>query len=456
MLKLLVEKEIKNNLLSLRFLMALTALLIIMLGSLYIRIDDYYQSQLDYQANVDGAREEQRDSWWWRFQWAGVFVERPVQPLSVLVTGVERNPDARARVFEKNRPLIRPIGSIDRNPLVALTCPVDLLFITGIVMSLLVLVLSFDAISGEQEQGTLKLLLSFPIPRSTLLFAKWLGGLISLSLPFVISCLGAAVWILLSSRIRFSADDWLAFGLMGAASLLYIAWMFSAALMVSCWFRTSAGAMCMLLFIWVLIVLVLPNVSPYLAGLFVRVESVQSIQFKSMKIAKESQTLEQNKLMELEQKYKVDRWWQGEASWYEGLDFIAVNQEKQRQAIRILVDGREAKKTEQTMLAQAIGRLSPFALYADIVSTLAWTGPDFGRNLIFQMREYEDRLAALTKVGLKEDLAFGPERIPYFHSALPPVARRFTMALFDWLLLGAGTVVFFLGAYVSFIRKDLL
>ena len=455
MLWTLIQKEIKNNLLSLRFVLATIGVLVIVLGSLYIRIDDYVQSVLDYRANTDGAREALRQSWWWDVQWDGVFVERPVQPLSVLVTGVERNPDARARVFEKARPLIRPVGSIDRNPLTTLSCPVDIMFITGIVMSLLVLVLSFDAISGEREQGTLKLLLSFPVPRSTVLFGKWLGGLITLSIPFILSALCAAIWILFSSKVKFSGEEWLAFLFIGIASLLYIAWMFSASLLVSCWFRSSASSMCMLLFLWVLLVLIAPNISPYLAANLVPIESAQSVQFKGLKIAKDMQEEEDKGLKAIEEKYHTPRWWRHPKGWLEGVDLVSSTYDRQRQATRAIVNGREAKMQEQIAMAQAIGRLSPFASYANIVTTLAWTGPDFGRHLLTATREYEDRLGPIVTQGMKEGLPFGPERIPFFRYQAPPVSRRFMMALMDWILLATGTVVFFLGAYVSFVKREI-
>ena len=58
MLWTLVQKEIKNNLLSLRFVLATIVEQVIVLGSLYIRLDDYLQSALDYRANVDGAMDQ--------------------------------------------------------------------------------------------------------------------------------------------------------------------------------------------------------------------------------------------------------------------------------------------------------------------------------------------------------------------------------------------------------------
>ncbi|HML83996.1 MAG TPA: ABC transporter permease subunit, partial [Bacteroidales bacterium] len=50
-----------------------------------------------------------------------------------------------------------------------LISPFDLITITGILLSLLAILFSYDSISGEREDGTLKLLLSNHLPRPLLL-----------------------------------------------------------------------------------------------------------------------------------------------------------------------------------------------------------------------------------------------------------------------------------------------
>jgi len=458
MLWLLTKKELKNNLLSLRFILALAVVLIIMLGSLHIRIGDYEHSVLDYQANKTGERQRFRHEhmWWWGFQREGMFLERPVQPLSVLVTGVERNADSRTRIFEMQRPLVRSVGSIDRNPLLAIASPVDLMFITGIVMSLLVLVLSFDSISGEREDGTLKLLLSFPVPRATLILAKWVGGMLTLFIPFVVSYLCVAIWILLSRKIEFARQDWTAFCLIGVASLLYIGWMFSASLMVSTWFRHAATSMCALIFVWVAIVLVLPNMSPYIASSIVSVDSVQSVGFKSMKVSKEMIADLMKEYERIKKENKSRGWWQTDEGWQEGLRLTSEMHDKLRRATQTIADAREAGVSKQTDLARTIGRISPFMSYSRIVTTLAWTGPEFGRHLLVLMRGQEDLLRHITTEAMAQDLPFGPERIPYFTYNPPPVGRRFVMTLMDWIVLITGAAVFFLAAYVSFVKREIV
>jgi len=137
------------------------------------------------------------------------------------------------------------------------------------------------------------------------------------------------------------------------------------------------------------------------------------------------------------------------------VDLITTMHGRQLQATRAIVDGREAKVREQMAMAYAIGRISPFTSYSRIVTALAWTGPEFEAHLLGAMREYEDRLLSITRQGMKEEQTYGVERIPYFQYSPPPVARRFMMAFMDWVLLASGTVVFFLGAYVSFVKREI-
>jgi ABC-type transport system involved in multi-copper enzyme maturation permease subunit len=421
-----------------------------------VRINDYVQSTLDVRANETAERQAHRDSHFWRFQWNGMNLERPVLPLSILVTGTERNPDPRFRVFQKSKPIIRASGSIDRNPLITLSSPLDIMFITGIVMSLLVLVLSFDAVAGERQDGTLKLLLSFPVPRSSFIFAKWVGGLLTLSLPFVIGYLCMAIWIVLSGKVIFTSAEWIAFVMIGVASLLYIAWMFSAALLVSCWCRHAATAMCMLLLVWVVLVLIIPNISPYFAALFKQTDSIQSVQFKSMKTVKDIQKEERKQFDELCEKYNTRRWWRHDRGWPEGVKIASDGHDRLRQATRTIVDGRDTQLIEQTDLARAISRISPFAAYADIVTHLAWTGPNYERHLRRHLREYEDQLRRITTDSLIDGTPFTPEHLPHFRYRPPSMSHRFMASLMDWIILLSGTVIFFLAAYVSFVTREII
>ena len=89
---------------------------------------------------------------------------------------------------------------------------VDWAFIIGYVLSLLALLFTFDAMSGERERGTLRLMLANSIPRHTVLIGKFLGALISLCIPTVLGILINLLVISTSNAVHFSSGGMGTFG----------------------------------------------------------------------------------------------------------------------------------------------------------------------------------------------------------------------------------------------------
>ena len=73
---------------------------------------------------------------------------------------------------------------------------IDLVFIFQFVLSLLALLFAYDTIAGEREAGTLRLTMSHPIRRGSILGAKYLGAMICLILPLIISFAIALIWMM--------------------------------------------------------------------------------------------------------------------------------------------------------------------------------------------------------------------------------------------------------------------
>ena len=67
-----------------------------------------------------------------------------------------------------------PLGL--NNPYLHLFSQIDLVFIFQVVLSLLSLLFAYDAIAGDWETGTLRLVLSHPIGRGKVLLAKYIAG----------------------------------------------------------------------------------------------------------------------------------------------------------------------------------------------------------------------------------------------------------------------------------------
>ncbi len=85
---------------------------------------------------------------------------------------------------------------------------VDWAFIIGYVLSLIAILFTFDAVSGERELGTLRLMLANPIPRHTVLIGKFFGALISIGIPLALAVLMNLLLISTSSAVQISLDAW--------------------------------------------------------------------------------------------------------------------------------------------------------------------------------------------------------------------------------------------------------
>ena len=141
----------------------------------------------------------------------------------------------------------------------------------------LVLLLAYDAISGEKEDKTLGLMLSNNIPRHQVLFGKFIGGMITISVPIAIGFLVGGLILTISPMIRLSSSDWIRIGLMFFASLIMVGVLFSLGLFISAMTRRASDSLMILLFMWVLFVLVIPNVSTYLSDQMKPIESREKI-----------------------------------------------------------------------------------------------------------------------------------------------------------------------------------
>ena len=75
------------------------------------------------------------------------------------------------------------------NPFLSLFTSIDIALVFQGVLSLLALVFAYDALAGERERGTLRLVLTHPIRRGYILFAKYISAMLCLLVPLLISLL---------------------------------------------------------------------------------------------------------------------------------------------------------------------------------------------------------------------------------------------------------------------------
>ena len=120
------------------------------------------------------------------------------------------------------------------------------------LLPLIALMLSFDALVGEFERGTMLLLLTYPISRWQVIMGKFFGHTLILATAIVIGYGGAAVVTALTTETGF--EGWAAYLTMMASSLLLGAVFIALGYLVSVLVRersTAAGAAVVL---WLLFV----------------------------------------------------------------------------------------------------------------------------------------------------------------------------------------------------------
>ena len=136
---------------------------------------------------------------------------------------------------------------------------VDWGFVIGYVLSLIAILFTFDAISGERERGTLRLTLANAVPRHTVLIGKFLGALLSISAPFVLAVLMNLLVISTSSDVQLSAEAWNRLGIIFLIAMLYLCLFLALGLLVSSRVQQSAASLVILLLTWVTFVVFMPS-----------------------------------------------------------------------------------------------------------------------------------------------------------------------------------------------------
>ena len=145
---------------------------------------------------------------------------------------------------------------------------IDWTFIIGYILSLIALIFTFDAISGEREHGTLRLMLANAIPRHTVLIGKFLGALVSVSIPFLLAMLVNLLMISSASKVHLNTEAWGRLGIILFIALMYTCLFLALGLLVSARVQRSAVSLVILLLTWVTFVAFMPSTLAALASGF--------------------------------------------------------------------------------------------------------------------------------------------------------------------------------------------
>jgi ABC-type transport system involved in multi-copper enzyme maturation permease subunit len=470
---MIIKKELSANLISFRFILIFLLCCTLILVSAYTMREKYEERVKEYSAAVTIHKQELAEASGTeglnQAAISGYKLDKPPTPLSVVVEGMEGAAGNYSTVNTLSTPTLE--GGSGSDPMFAYFGTLDMMYIVRVVLSLVAILLTYDAISGEREQGTLKLALSNSVPRSSVLLAKCIGGYVTLLLPFFVPLLIGLLILITSGSIGFNSQEWIRLGLILLVSLLYIGVFLMLGVMVSSRTGRSTTALMMLLFIWVVIVLAVPKVSMLVAGRIHDVPSIQEVQADKdaamTQISKEAQDEIQkyfeehrNEMGQPETRARVLE----EISKMREDTFTEISRKKGQ------IDAEyEQKKAAQFQLASRISRISPASVYTYAATDLARTGFDRQERFLKAARIYQVGFVQhfnevlremMTKVGQSGDNAnineikFDLSKLPEIKFREATLSESWNSVAFDFLILFLILACFFMIAYVGFVRSD--
>ena len=335
---------------------------------------------------------------------------------------------------------------------------IDWTFIIGYILSLVALIFTFDAISGEREHGTLRLMLANSIPRHTVLIGKFLGALISTTIPFMLAMLVNLLILSTASAVHLNIQAWGRLGIIFCIALLYTCLFLALGLLVSARVQQSAVSLLILLLTWVTFVVFMPSTLASLASGF-------------------SSSMSRD---EYEERYgqsdaKLRRTWQ--RSWYwadqseldeRTLRKIGEWHTKTVASDERLQGGFLTFKIDQVQRARVITSISPAVLLQHLLESFAGTGLDRHQQFIEHVqryaREYREFVVDMDRgdpeslhiIGVREGMSqkpIDPEAVPKFEDTLN-IAKDFNTVATELLLLTLFVIVLLAGAYLAFVRVE--
>ncbi|OGF96961.1 MAG: hypothetical protein A2Z06_03765, partial [Candidatus Glassbacteria bacterium RBG_16_58_8] len=228
-------------------------------------------------------------------------------------------------------------------------------FIVRVILSFVAIALTYDAVSGERERGTLRLIMANPVPRDKFLTGKLLAGLIALCIPLLLGALISVAILTLFGGIRLTGGDLIRLLIHLLTSAAYLSLFVLLGLIVSILARRSASSLVLLLLIWVCLVVAIPGTARPLATIAREIPSRQEFDdevsqiFNDVLKEYEGQDVSHAPLNVA----PID---ESEYRWAEMMDKVDEREQE-------IVDHYWMMKMEQAVFARKIAMISPAGLY---------------------------------------------------------------------------------------------
>jgi len=233
---------------------------------------------------------------------------------------------------------------------------------------------------------------------------------------------------------------------------LYIAVFFNLSLFISTTTHNSATALLVCLLAWVIFILAIPNLAPVTAKILKPTPALQVIAAEKRAVSEEI-------------RLRIARLTQtsGELFYGDKIKRETEKLEREEQLRHRQWDNLYKNACrDQLDLAQTLGRVSPSACWIYAASSLANTGPKTYQRLQQSAQRFSQAFADFVRdffrtgrePGADDWPRIRAEELPSLKLSLPTATVAINDSLNDVLLLAILNVVFFMLAFVFFLRYD--
>lgn len=487
MLKILIEKELKAILLSPKFIATFGICSVLILLSVMLGIREFNTASKQYTAALNLVDQELRETT--NLMMLSTKTYRKPDPMQIFVAGIQ-NDIGRFSSINTFTPVKLQSSTYSENPLFAVFRFIDFTFIVVIVLSLFAILFTYDAINGEREGGTLKLIFANPIPRTSYILAKFIGSWLGLIIPLLVPILLGLLLIVLFA-VPITAGQWQNLLLFLLFSVLYFTFFIGLSLSISAMTRRSSSSFMALLVLWVSLVLIIPRSgvliatqlisAPTFAEVEARIDGFSKEQWQGYWEIREKKIRERSKQIQSLSKEEREAF-EDDNSW----GWMEEN-EKEKNAMEAAIadyssklnEERRNKKMAQERLGFSISRISPASAFQLASMHLAGTHLSLKSYYEDQMKNYRNDFIAYKEQKQREsgeghggiqirasssgefvvkagrnagavDLSGMPEFAPPMHS----LSAGFAAVAVDFGLLTFFSAVVFTIAFVAFQRYD--
>ncbi len=375
MIRKIFFKEILLNLISFRFhiLLVVSVLIFTVSGLLYVNISDTRQDDFIAKYNKQTGGLHERSA---HLNDLAMFpqylIRMPKSGEIISLAGEQDLPDLISfdafwlGGFDSKKEIF---SDIDRyNYMLTNFIPSDWIFIAGIILSFFILVLTFDAFSGEKQSGTLKLQCAYPVSRLSVFIAKYLAFLALITITFLLGITICLITISLASSFRIVLPSVGQIIAVISVSPVY----FSVFILLGLWFSSvtekPATSLAYSLFTWMMLVIFIPS------GMAMLGEKLRPIPsaFEHKEKMNTTETEIWDNAPQRAQSYGPPRAWGGKVYPYMDMRKKVIDEmDAVRNEYKVI---RFNDQLRQAKMAINLGRISPYVLFRNISECIAQNG----------------------------------------------------------------------------------